>query len=103
FHPAGEIAAARAAGAMRHLQILSTGATSSVEAVRAAHGGPLWFQLYPTDAWGGTQALVKRAEAAGCPGLVLTVDPSVRPKTETQRRFCAPEHPPAPTCHHPRP
>ena len=72
FHPDGEIAPARAAGAKGHLKILSTGTTSSVEDVRTAHGGPIWFQLYPTDTWRITQALVKRAEAAGCPVLVLT-------------------------------
>src|SRR5262249_5187839 len=53
FHPDGEIAAARAAGAMRHLQILSTGATSSVEAVRAAHGGAVFVRTAPRRPGGG--------------------------------------------------
>jgi isopentenyl diphosphate isomerase/L-lactate dehydrogenase-like FMN-dependent dehydrogenase len=87
FHPDGEVAAARAAGAKGHLMILSTGATVSVEDVRAAHGGPIWFQLYPTDTWRIGQALVKRAEAAGCPVLVLTVDLPAGRNTETERRF----------------
>jgi len=101
FHPDGEIAAARAAGARRHLQILSTGSTSSVEAVRAAHGGPLWFQLYPTDSWRITQALVKRAEAAGCPVLVLTVDLPAGRNTETERRFARADTRPCASCHQP--
>ena len=101
FHPDGEIAAARAAGARRQLQILSTGATSSVEAVQAAHGGPLWFQLYATGAWRITQALVKRAEAAGCPVLVLTVDLPVGRNTETERRFARADTRPCATCHPP--
>src|SRR5581483_31703 len=51
FHPDGEIAVARAARAKKHLQVLSTVTTSSVEDVIAA-----------------------RAEAAGCPAVVFTVD-----------------------------
>jgi 4-hydroxymandelate oxidase len=101
FHPDGEIAVARAAGVRGHLQILSTGATSSVEAVRAAHGGPIWFQLYPTDSWKITYALVKRAEAAGCPVLVLTVDLPVGRNTETERRFARADTRQCSSCHQP--
>jgi len=74
FHPDGELATARAAQSRKHLQILSTVATTSVEDVTAARGAPIWYQLYPTDHWPVTQALVRRAAAAGCPVLVLTVD-----------------------------
>ncbi len=72
FHPDGEIAVAKAARAKRHLQILSTVASTPVEAVCAAAGAPVWFQLYATNDWNVTHALVKRAEAATCPVLVLT-------------------------------
>src|SRR5262249_60914070 len=85
----------------RQLQILSTGATSSLEAVTAAHGGPLWFQLYPTDTWRITQALVTRAEAASCPVLVLTVDLPVGRNTETERRFARADTRPCMSCHQP--
>lgn len=74
FHPEGEIAAAKAARAKKHLQMLSTVSSTSVEDVSAARGAPVWYQLYPTDQWRITEALAKRAEAAGCPALVLTVD-----------------------------
>lgn len=74
FHPDGELASARAAKAKNHLQILSTVASHSVEEVTAARGAPIWYQLYPTDQWSVTQALVRRVEAAGCPVLALTVD-----------------------------
>ena len=87
FHADGEIASARAAGVRGQLLILSTGSTTSVEDVTSAVGGPVWFQLYPTDTWRITQALVKRAEAAGCPVLVLTVDLSAGRNTETAARF----------------
>lgn len=74
FHPEGELAVARAARSKKHLQFLSTVASNSVEDVTDARGAPIWYQLYPTDHWPVTQALVRRAEAAGCPGIALTVD-----------------------------
>jgi 4-hydroxymandelate oxidase len=74
FHPEGEIAAARAAKAKGHLMILSTVATASIEDALAARGGHVWQQLYPTNVWEVTQEIVKRAQAAGSPAIVLTVD-----------------------------
>jgi 4-hydroxymandelate oxidase len=74
FHPEGEIAVAKAARAKEHLQILSTVTNSRVEDVIAARGGPVWYQLYATDVWDVAQGLVKRAEAAGCPVVAVTVD-----------------------------
>lgn len=74
FHPEGEMAVARAARAGGHLQVLSTVATSSIEDVTAARGAPVWFQLYPSDDWNETKQMVKRAERAGSPAVVFTVD-----------------------------
>lgn len=74
FHPDGEVGVAKAARAKKHLQILSTVASCSVEDVTAARGGPVWQQLYPTNDWNVTKGIIKRAEAAGSPALVLTVD-----------------------------
>jgi isopentenyl diphosphate isomerase/L-lactate dehydrogenase-like FMN-dependent dehydrogenase len=74
FHPEGEIAVAKAARAKGHLQILSTMTSSPVEAVNEARGAPVWYQLYPTNDWNVARGLTKRAEAAGCPVLVFTVD-----------------------------
>jgi isopentenyl diphosphate isomerase/L-lactate dehydrogenase-like FMN-dependent dehydrogenase len=74
FHPDGEIATAKAARSRQHLQILSTVSSTGVEDVNAARGEPVWYQLYPTDQWPLTVALVRRVEAADCPVLVLTVD-----------------------------
>ena len=74
FHPEGEIGSAKAARSRNHLQILSTVASTGVEEVSAARGTPVWYQLYATDQWRVAQGLVRRAEAAGCPALVVTVD-----------------------------
>ncbi len=74
FHPDGEVAVAKAARVGNHLQVLSTSSNDSVEAVAKARGAPIWFQLYASPQWEAAQALIKRAEAAGCPVLVVTVD-----------------------------
>jgi 4-hydroxymandelate oxidase len=74
FHPEGELAVARAARARALPLMLSTGSSFPVEAVTEAYGAPLWQQLYATDDWTVTEALVRRAEKAGASAIVLTVD-----------------------------
>ena len=74
YDPEAGVAVARAAGKRKHQMILSTVDNASIADVNEAHGSPAWFMLYPTDDWNVTQALVKRAEAAGSPAIVLTVD-----------------------------
>lgn len=86
FHPEGEVAVARAAREKKHLQILSTVTTSSVEEVTEARGAPIWYQLYPTDQWSVTKGLLRRAENAGCPVVVLTVDLNGGSNRETLQR-----------------
>src|SRR5262249_28062641 len=55
-------------------QVLSTVATSSIEDCIAARGAPVWFQLYHQEDWNQTKQMVKRAERAGAPVVVFTVD-----------------------------
>jgi 4-hydroxymandelate oxidase len=74
FNPDGEIAVAKAARSGNHLQILSTASNYSVEDVAKARGAPIWFQLYASPSFDVAQALIKKAEAAGCPVLAVTVD-----------------------------
>ena len=74
FHPDGDVAVAKAARIGNHLQILSTASNEPVEVVTSARGAPIWFQLYASPKWEVAQALIKRAEAAGCPVLAVTVD-----------------------------
>lgn len=90
LHADGEVAVAKAARSGDHLQMLSTVATTSIEEATAARGAPIWFQLYPTPDWTIGDRLAKRAEAAGCPVIVLTVDTLGPQKWETyirQRRI----------------
>jgi len=99
FHPEGEVAVARAAAKKHHLQILSTVASSSVEEVTTARGAPVWQQLYPTNDWALTRAIIKRAEAAGSPVLVFTVDLHENSNRETIARGRRVDDRDCSTCH----
>jgi 4-hydroxymandelate oxidase len=74
YNPEAGVAVARAAGKRNHQMMLSTVDNASIVDVNKAHGSPAWFMLYPTDDWEVTRALVQRAESAGSPAIVLTVD-----------------------------
>ena len=74
FHADAEIAVARAAREKKHLQMLSTVASSSIESVNEARGEPVWWQLYPSVDWDVTSGMIARVESAGCPVMLLTVD-----------------------------
>jgi L-lactate dehydrogenase (cytochrome)/glycolate oxidase len=72
-HPDGEVAVARAAAARGTAMGLSSFASKPVEEVVAA-GAPVFFQLY----WCGSRdqiaQRIARAKAAGCVGLIVTLD-----------------------------
>ena len=88
-HPDGECATARAARDAKLLMIISMASTTPVEEVTAAAGpeaGRFWFQLYIQPDRGFTADLVRRAEAAGCGGLAVTVDSPVFGRHERDLR-----------------
>jgi 4-hydroxymandelate oxidase len=93
-HPDGECATARAASDAQLLMIISMASTTPVEEITAASAADsaasrFWFQLYIQPDRGFTADLVKRAEAAGCVGLVVTVDSPVfgRHERDLRNRF----------------
>jgi 4-hydroxymandelate oxidase len=99
FHPDGEVAVAKAARAGNHLQILSTAANYSVEDVTKARGAPVWFQLYASPRFEVAQALIKRADAAGCPVLMVTVDRIAGRNQETLFRLTRSDTRECSACH----
>jgi len=101
FHPDAELAVSTAARRGNHLQILSSVATVAIEDAIAARGAPLWFQLYPTQRWSIGDALAKRAERAGCPAIVLTLDVLGRQKWETYVRLWRTDTRECASCHQP--
>src|SRR5229473_900215 len=62
FHPDGELAVARATKARGTMQMLSTGTSTGVEDVNAAHGRPVWYQLYAPNSWDACEKIVRRVE-----------------------------------------
>ena len=99
FHGEGELAVARAAQARRQLQILSTQSSTAIEDVAKARGGGLWYQLYTTSSFDVTTRMVKRAEAAGCPVVAVTVDLPGGRNTETDARMAKLDSRTCATCH----
>ena len=95
------VAVARAAGKRKHQMILSTVDNASIADVNKAHGSPAWFMLYPTDDWNVTQALVRNAEAAGSPAIVLTVDRQGGRNTEDMFRMRRLDKRECTVCHKP--
>nr|WP_047169334.1 alpha-hydroxy acid oxidase [Sphingomonas sp. Y57] len=86
FHPAGEIAVARAAARAGVPYALSTGSTRSIEEVAAASDGAKIFQLYVYKDHGVNRELIERARAAGYGALCITVDVAVVGKRERDLR-----------------
>ncbi len=76
-HPEGEVATARGAGDRGVPLVLSSLSTCTVEEVAAVARSPLWMQIYVSQDRGFTRALAQRAQAAGCRGLMVTVDTPV--------------------------
>jgi 4-hydroxymandelate oxidase len=80
-HPDAECATARAAAGAGVIMIASMASTVAIEEVASAArekaGGAepsLWFQLYIQPDLDFTEAIIRRAEAAGCNTLAVSVD-----------------------------
>lgn len=99
FHPDGELATAKAARSRDHLQILSNVSTVSIEDAIAARGAPVWFQLYPTTRWPVAEKMIRRAEKAGAPAVVLTVDLNSGSNRETMTRYIRKDQRDCSLCH----
>jgi isopentenyl diphosphate isomerase/L-lactate dehydrogenase-like FMN-dependent dehydrogenase len=99
FYSEGELAVARATKARGTLQVLSTATSTAVEEVNAAHGRPVWYQLYAPSTWEACERIVRRVEAAGCPVIALTVDNTTGRNSETFLRTRPKDLRQCGTCH----
>lgn len=86
MHPGGEVAAARAAGLAGTGYILSTISGHKLENVKAASGGPVWYQLYLLGGREAAEGAIERASHAGFTALVVTVDTPVAGMRERDPR-----------------
>jgi isopentenyl diphosphate isomerase/L-lactate dehydrogenase-like FMN-dependent dehydrogenase len=86
MHPAGEVAAARAAGNAGTAYILSTISGHKLENVRATSTGPVFYQLYLLGGRAAAEASLERARVAGFSALVVTIDTPVAGIRERDHR-----------------
>src|SRR5688572_22756552 len=77
MHPAGELAAARAAGAAGTAFVQSTISGHALEKTRAASTGPVGYQLYLVGGRAAAEAAIERARQAGFSSLFVTIDTPV--------------------------
>jgi 4-hydroxymandelate oxidase len=91
YHPDGEIATVTGAAEGGAGAVISSFATFAIEEiVNAASSFKPWFQLYVNPDRSFTQALVERAEAAGCSAICMTVDTPVLGCRYRERDFRLP-------------
>ncbi|MDJ0900137.1 MAG: alpha-hydroxy acid oxidase [Xenococcus sp. MO_188.B8] len=87
-----DLAIAKAASTAGIPYINGTTSTTTIEDIAEGTGHLPWFQLYSSSDEDITNSLVKRARAAGCPVLVVTLDmpvPGLRPR-DLRNGFCPP-------------
>jgi L-lactate dehydrogenase (cytochrome) len=86
FHPAGELAVARAAAAAGTMQFLSGMASTALEDVAREGPAARCFQVYATRDRGVMRELLARVRAAGYPALCASVDVPCGGNRERDRR-----------------
>lgn len=74
LHPDGEMAMHVGATAVNVKMLVSNASTFPIAKIGDAAKGPLWFQLYPKEDPDANRAALEAAQAAGCTGVVVTVD-----------------------------
>ncbi len=72
--PGADMMAARLAADVRIPYVISTASSTPLETLADSADGMAWFQIYIATDADLTDALVNRAEKAGCEVLVVTVD-----------------------------
>ena len=84
-HPEGEVATAKGARDAKAGMVLSSYSTVQVESVAEVKPPAFWFQLYVQEK-GYTQELIRRAAAAGCTAMCVTIDtPNSGPRNRQDR------------------
>lgn len=74
IHPDGEVATHQGASAANTLMMMSSVGNMPLDKVMPAAPGPVFFQFYPLDNLDSSRVVFERAQAAGCSGIVVTVD-----------------------------
>lgn len=85
-HPLAEAATAQAAEAADAVLVCSTASSLPLETVAQASRARCWFQLYLQPQREVSLHLLRRAEAAGCAALVLTLDAPLQATSHRAQR-----------------
>jgi 4-hydroxymandelate oxidase len=72
FHPEGELAMARGAGAVQTGMVVSDRSSYPIEEIAAQTTQPLWYQVFLDPNTGTAHERVSRAVKAGCKAVVIT-------------------------------
>jgi isopentenyl diphosphate isomerase/L-lactate dehydrogenase-like FMN-dependent dehydrogenase len=72
FHPEGELAMVRGAGAANTAVVVSEQSSHPISKITAEAKGPLWFQIFRADPAAGTKAV--EAVKSGCKVVCLTLN-----------------------------
>ena len=99
FHPDAEVGSARASRSRNSMQILATQTSIVLEEVTKARGTAPWYQFDMPLRWEDTEKMVKRAEDAGSPALVMTVDGFGGRNAETSERLARTDTQDCLVCH----
>src|SRR5437868_1644655 len=92
YHSEGELATVRGGAQCGAGVVISSFATVAIEEIaQSASSIKPWFQLYVNPNRRFTQALVERAEKAGCSAICMTVDTPVLGCRYRERDFKLPE------------
>merc|ERR1719517_416116 len=85
-HPEGEVGLARAAHAAGLFYCITQQATTKLETICQEAPGPKLFQMYMFKDRALSERMIRRAEACGVKGLVITVDSPVLGRRERDIR-----------------
>ena len=86
FHPEGELATIRGAGAASAAAVVSSASTVPIDEVVRNASSPVWSQLFIKPDHALTQEIVERDQAAGCRALCVTVDDPITAVRDWTRR-----------------
>ncbi len=86
FHPEGELATVRGAGAGKAAMVISSRSSQPLAAIAAAATTPLLYQTFAADGAAKLRSQAQDAERAGCTAVVLTTE---SPDTSAGRRRTA--------------
>jgi len=72
FHPEGELATVKGAGAAKTVVVVSSRSSEPIARIAAEAKTPLWYQVYPDGDTGAVRNQMQQAATAGCKAICIT-------------------------------